>query len=106
MMLSASFVDASSISRYIKHMRTTVDISKSLLKNAKHRAAERGVTLSVVLEDALRQHLAPKPNVEAPPFKLITVGGDGLVDPNINLGRICELIARDDEEKYGTAGQK
>lgn len=86
-------------------MRTTVDIPEPLLDNAKRRAAERGVTLSVVLQDALLQHLNARPNAEAPPFKLITVRGE-LVDPNINLDKICELIARDDEEEYGTAGQQ
>ena len=60
-----------------------------------------GVTLSVLIEDALRQHLNTRPDTETPPFKLITVGGDGLVDPSIDLDKICELIARDDEEKYG-----
>jgi hypothetical protein len=85
-------------------MRTTVDIAEPLLDNAKRRAAERGVTLSVVLEDALRQHLATRPNVEAPPFKLITFRSE-LVDPNINLDRTSELITRDDEEEYGKAGQ-
>ncbi len=82
-------------------MRTTVDIPEPLLDNAKRRAAERGVTLSVVLQDALIQHLNARPNTEAPPFKLVTVGGDGLVDPSINLDKICELLGRDDEEKYG-----
>jgi Ribbon-helix-helix protein, copG family len=84
-------------------MRTTVDIPEPLLKNAKRRAAQRGVTVSVVLEDALRQHLAAKPNVAAPPFKLITFRSE-LVDPDINLDRTSELITRDDEEEYGTAG--
>jgi hypothetical protein len=82
-------------------MRTTVDITEPLLDNAKRRAAERGVTLSVLIEDALRQHLNARPNAEAPPFKLITVGGDGLVDPSINLDKICEVIGRLDAEKYG-----
>ncbi|HEY7390065.1 MAG TPA: class I SAM-dependent methyltransferase [Bryobacteraceae bacterium] len=82
-------------------MRTTVDIAEPLLDNAKRRAAERGVTLSVLVEDALRQHLYARPDKEALPFKLITVGGEGLVDPSINLDKICELITRDDEEEYG-----
>jgi hypothetical protein len=82
-------------------MRTTVDITEPLLDNAKRLAAERGVTLSVLIEDALRQHLNTRPNTEAPPFKLFTVGGEGLVDPSINLDKICELISRDDEEEYG-----
>jgi hypothetical protein len=86
-------------------MRTTVDIPEPLLKNARRRAAQRRVTLSIVLEDALRQHLAVKPDVAAPPFELLTVRGD-LVDPHINLDRTSELITRDDEVAFGTGGQR
>jgi hypothetical protein len=86
-------------------MRTTVDIPEPLLKNAKRRAAQRKVALSIVLEDALRQHLAAKPNVAAPPFELVTVRGE-LVDPHINLDRTSESITRDDEVAFGRGGQR
>ncbi len=84
-------------------MRTTVDIAEPLLRNARRSAARRGVTVSVVLEDALRRYLAMKPDVAAPPFELLTVRGE-LVDPNVNLDRTSEWITRDDEARFGTAG--
>jgi hypothetical protein len=39
-------------------MRTTVDINDRLFRHAKRRAAEQGVTLRSVIEDALRAYLA------------------------------------------------
>jgi hypothetical protein len=81
-------------------MRTTIDLPEPLLKNAKRRASERGVTLSVILEDALRTHLAARPAKRAGSFKLHTVGG-GLVRADINLDRTSELIVTDDEASFG-----
>ncbi|MGW7819027.1 ribbon-helix-helix domain-containing protein [Streptomyces puniciscabiei] len=39
-------------------MRTTVDLSEDLLQEAKLRAARRRVTVSAVIEDALRSSFA------------------------------------------------
>lgn len=41
-------------------MRTTVDLTDALLRRAKKRAAEDGVTLREVIEAALRGYLAPR----------------------------------------------
>lgn len=38
-------------------MRTTIDLNDDLLRRAKRRAAEEGVTLRQVVEAALRKHL-------------------------------------------------
>ena len=38
-------------------MRTTIDINDALFRAAKRQAAERGTSLRVVVEHALRQHL-------------------------------------------------
>lgn len=81
-------------------MRTTISISEPLLETAKRRAAERGVTVSVVIEDALRGHLAGAKRPEAPPFRLHTVRGR-LVNPDLDLDRTSALIAADDEAAYG-----
>lgn len=86
----------SSFTRYSDGVRTTVDLPEPLLRNAKQRAAERGVTLSVVLEDALRSHLAAKPARPETPFRLHTVHGR-LVRPDLDLDRTSELITADDE---------
>jgi hypothetical protein len=41
-------------------MRTTLDLDDALARRAKKAAAARGTTLSRLIEDALRSHLAPK----------------------------------------------
>ena len=79
-------------------MRTTVSLPEPLLENAKRRAAARGVTLSAVIEDALRSHLT-EAEASAPPFRLHTVRGR-LVNPNVNLDRTSELLALDDEADF------
>lgn len=38
--------------------KTTLKLDEALMRNAKKAAAERGVTLTSVVEDALRAHLA------------------------------------------------
>jgi hypothetical protein len=54
-------------------MRSTVVIDDDLFKRVRRRAAELDVTISDVINDALREALARKP-AEAPPFKLPTYG--------------------------------
>ncbi len=58
-------------------MRTTISIHDELLKSAKLRARERGVTLGTLVEDALRRELSlrdePAAAVELPVFR----GGTG-----------------------------
>lgn len=82
-------------------IRTTVSLSEPLLESAKMRASERGVTLSAVVEDALRIHLAqPGAPVERAPFRLITVTGRP-VDPDVDLDRTSALITAEDQEEFG-----
>lgn len=80
-------------------MRTTVAISDPLLENAKQYAGQRGITVSSVIEDALRLFLSNATAASAPPFKLHTVKGR-FVNPNRNLDHISQLIALDDEDDY------
>lgn len=54
-------------------MRSTVIIEDELFKRAKRRAAERGNTLSDLVNQALRESLA-RPEVSAPPFRMTTFG--------------------------------
>lgn len=85
-------------------MRTTISIQDPLLETAKERASVRSITLSELIEDALREHLAANaPNKARQPFRLITVKGE-LVNPDVDLDRVSALIAADDEERYGKQG--
>ena len=82
-------------------MRTTISIQDPLLETAKQCASLRSITLSELIEDALRVHLsAPLSGQARHPFRLITVKGE-LVNPNVDLDRISALIAADDEAHYG-----
>jgi hypothetical protein len=80
-------------------MRTTVTISEPVLRAARRRAAERGVTLSELVEDALRFQLARKPSSAATPFQLHTVKGKP-VQPELDLDRTSALETPDDESKF------
>jgi hypothetical protein len=80
-------------------MRTTVDIAEPLLNNAKRQAEKRGVTLSTVVEDALRVLFSVKKATPVREFKLITVGGPP-VDPAMDLNRTSQLLLDEEEERY------
>jgi hypothetical protein len=81
-------------------MRTTVDIAASVLENARAVATGRGVTVSELLEDALRAYLSSADQAAPVPFHLPTVRGQ-LVQPGIDLDRSSALVAADDEAAYG-----
>ena len=80
-------------------MRTTVDLSEPVLRSAKRTASERGITLSTLVEDAVRAQLARKQSVATPPFRLHTVRGK-LVQPNLDLDRTSALLAIEDETEF------
>lgn len=80
-------------------MRTTVSIDDPLLENAKRQASERGVTLGVVIEDALRVYLANADREADRPFRLHTVRGR-VKNRNLDLDRTSVLITTEDEEAY------
>jgi len=80
-------------------MRTTISLPVPLLENAKQCAAERGITLSALLEDALRCLLARTPSSSIPAFRLHTVRGK-LVDPNMDLDRTSALVVMEDEASF------
>jgi len=81
-------------------MRTTVNIPEPLLHNARKRAAARGVTLSEVVEDALRIDLAQDRIEPEGRFRLHTVRGR-LVQPDLDLDRTSAMLTADDEAVFG-----
>ena len=80
-------------------MRTTVDLPEPLLRNARRRATQRGVTLSAVVEDALRGHLAQRQAPHPRSFRLLTVGGR-LMQPDLDLDRTSAVLAEDDAREF------
>jgi hypothetical protein len=84
-------------------MRTTIDLPEPLIENAKQEAAHLGVTLSVVVQDALRSHLARRSAPGNGKFQLHTVRGR-LVRPDLDLDRTSSLVTLDDESAFGGKG--
>jgi hypothetical protein len=73
-------------------MRTTVRLDDDLLREAKVHAAARGVTLTRLIEDALRETLARRRGGAARPrLRLRTFKGLGL-QPGVNLDRNATLL--------------
>lgn len=73
-------------------MRTTLDLNDALVRKAKKTAAERGTTLTALIEDALREKLT-RPS-RAPGTKrrvLHTFKGDGL-RPGVELSSTSALL--------------
>lgn len=77
-------------------MRTTVTIHDELLKSAKLRARERGVTLGGLIEDALRRELSLNDN---PDERIPVPAYDGETGsfPHVNLNSNRELYEFLDE---------
>ena len=75
-------------------MRTTIRFDDQLLVQAKKLAAERGTTLTALLEDALRETLARrKPSHRRSKVRLPTFGGGG-VQPHVDLDDTASLLDR------------
>lgn len=73
-------------------MRTTIRLDEQLMSEVKQLAAQRGQTLTAVIEDALREMLARQRKMaERPPVYLTTVEGKGLL-PGIDLDDTASLL--------------
>lgn len=59
-------------------MKTTVDISEPVLREARKVAAREGTTLRLLIEEGLRRVLAEKGRRAPFRLRLITAGGRGL----------------------------
>jgi len=74
-------------------MRTTLDIDDTVLRLAKKLAAEEGKTLTRIVEEALRDRLAPRPR-NAKRFKLRLLTKKGRLIPGTNLADRDALYER------------
>lgn len=65
-------------------MRTTLDLDDALLRAVKARAAETGRTMTSLIEEALREHLARTDDAApAPPLRWVVV--EGGARPGVDL---------------------
>ena len=74
-------------------MRTTLALDDRLLRSAKKRAAEEGTTLTRVIEEALRRHLAA-PERSRKAFRLRLLAKRGRAVPGVNLADRDALYER------------
>ncbi len=82
-------------------MRTTISLDDRIFEAVKLRAAQKGRSVSAyiaeVLDDAVKRS---DQSPEDRPFRLITVGGEG-VHQGIDLDRPRELMVAEDVKIYG-----
>jgi predicted transcriptional regulator len=73
-------------------MRTTIRLDDELLREAKTHARATGRTLTQLIEDALRETLAPRRGAgQRPPIRLRTFKGSA-VQPGVNLDSNAALL--------------
>lgn len=73
-------------------MRTTLDLNDALVSKAKKAAAERGTTLTAMIEDALREKLTrPTQTRGKKRRQLHSFKGDGL-RPGVELSSTSALL--------------
>lgn len=72
-------------------MRTTINISEQLYRDAKALAATTARTVSEVIEDAVREALRPKAQSPEPLAPLPVFGGSGVL-PGVDLAHRAAVI--------------
>ena len=73
-------------------MRTTLDLNDELVRRAKREAAERGTSLTSVIEDALREKLSRRKPARAGARRTLrTYKGTGL-QPGVSLSSTSALL--------------
>jgi hypothetical protein len=74
-------------------MRTTLDLDGAVLREAKKRAAEEGKTLTRLIEEALRERLAPRRRTQRR-FRLHLLTRRGRIIPGTDLADRDALYER------------
>lgn len=80
-------------------MRTTINLPDPLLERAKGEAARENLTLSELVESALRDRILRRPaDAKSTPFRLVTFG-DGGLQPGRSWDRLKDVIDEEDAER-------
>ncbi len=81
-------------------MRTTIRLDDPLLREAKREASRSGMTLTAMIEEALRERLARTANAAEPRsrVRLPTFHGQGLA-PGVDLDDSAALLDLMDETR-------
>lgn len=84
---------------YSTTMQTVIQLDDAVLAKAMQIARQNGYDLSHLIEEALRDRIAPAPDVPPATFsRLTTCGGTGLL-PGVDLDNSAALLAVMDNEK-------
>jgi len=81
-------------------MRTSIILDDELGERLRRQALREGKSFSAFLADAGRKALESRSTERNEPFRLITFRGSGPKE-DLDLDRINELIAAEDERTYG-----
>jgi len=73
-------------------MRTTIRFNEQLLLQAKKLAADRGITLTVLLEGALRETINRRKPVARRSKLRLTTAGRGSTKPRVDLDDTAALL--------------
>ena len=91
------------ITVYDWSMRTTISLDDQLGRAARRRARQEGVSLSALVARALVRLFTERNSPdEAPPFRLVTAGGEG-PEPGVDLDRTSLLVLAEDEAAFETS---
>lgn len=71
-------------------MRTTIRLADDLLAQAKKAATERGMTLTALIDTALRKEISPT-TARRTPIRVTTYGGSGTL-PGVDLNDSAGLL--------------
>jgi predicted DNA binding CopG/RHH family protein len=83
----------------LHHMRTTISLNDRLAEQVRRRAAKEGLSVSAFIAKTLDDAMKRQPAPEMPPFRLITVKGEG-AHPDIDLDRPRSLEVQEDEAVF------
>lgn len=81
-------------------MRTTITLDDRLLERLKKRATESGMSVSKVIEHAVRLVLQASAPQQPERFDLVTFGEGGQFTP-LNVDKTAALLEADDIDRFG-----
>jgi hypothetical protein len=81
-------------------MRTTITLDDRLLERLKKRAAESGMTVSGLIERAVRLLLQASAPQRRDRFDLVTFGEGGQFT-TVNIDKTAALLEAEDVERFG-----
>ena len=76
----------------LKHMRTTINLPDELILQAKKAALEADITLTEIIENALREALAKRRREKPQSDDKLVASGHGGLQPGVDLDDTSSLL--------------